>query len=296
MRIDVANTIPCTLSTPRQHTMMFHAAPVLPARDNGLLYLCRLARKDAGFLPQVFEALLHLPVAMLVDPGEAPPVPGTETDRAYPLLQIRHPGKGVPEFSAALFSDMEHFYAFHPQRAPYSLGYQSGIEPFEQIAACPLRLPVAVDPCSPHAMVLPHEQIKIWLAVWRAAPCPADPMEPSGCAFRQASAFPQKLLDRLAAFLCLFESVERAYLVYSHPFDHPDQEWLTLAVSCGDSRELERIGRAFGLLGDGLPGGESLRLLLPLSRYSALERDFARYLQPVYARPLGRWMHEGMTA
>ncbi len=276
--------------------MMSHADQRLPARDNGLLYLCRLAHEDAGFLPLVFEALLHLPVALLIDPGDARPTPGATICCKHPLLQIRHPAKGVPEFSAALFSDMEHFYAFHPQRAPYCFGYRSGLEPLERIAAHPLRLPVAVDPCSPHAVVLPYERLKNWLALCRSVPRPADPMEPNGCAFRQSSAFPQQLLDRLAAFLCRFEEVERAYLIYSHPFDHPDRERLTLAVSCSDAGELERIGRAFGLLGDNLPGDVRPRLLLPLSRYRALERDFVRYLQPVYARPLGRWLHEGMIA
>lgn len=277
---------------------MYAISETLPTRDNGLLYLCRLAREDAGFLPLVFETLLHLPVAVLVDPGKSPPLPGTGTEREYSLLQIRHPdpAKGVPEFSAALFSDMEHFHAFHPQKAPYSLGFQSGLEPLEQIAACPLRLPVAVDPCSPHAVVLPYGQLRNWLTLWRSATYPADPMEPNGSAFREDAAFAQKLLDRIAAFLCRFESVECAYLIYSHPFEHPDQEQLTLAVSCSDMRELARIGRAFSLLGDSLPDGERLRQLLPLSRYPGLERDFARYLQPVYARPLGRWLHEGMLA
>lgn len=277
---------------------MYTLSETLPARDNGLLYLCRLSREDAGFLPLVFEALLHLPVAVLIDPGKLPPLPGTRTEREYTIVQIRHPdpAKGLPEFSAALFSDMEHFHAFHPQKAPYSIGFQSGLEPLEQIAANPLRLPVAVDPCSPHAVVLPHVQLKRWLELWSCALPPVNPMEPHGCAFRQSAAFPQKLLDRLAAFLCRFESVECAYLIYSYPFHRPDQEQLTLAVSCSDERELGRIGRALGLLSDGLADKENLRLLLPLSHYPALERDLLRYLEPVYARPLGRWLHEGMIA
>ena len=275
---------------------MFSVDPALPARDNGLLYLCRLAREDAGFLPLVFEALLHMPVALLVDPGESPPLPGTGMEREYPLLQIRHPATGITEFSAALFSNMEHFHAFHPERAPYSFGFPSGLEPLEQIVANYLRLPVAIDPCSPHAVVFPHENLQHWLAVWHSAPCPANPMEPNGSAFRQEVAFSQKLLDRLAAFLGRFASVECAYLIYSHPIDHPDQEQLTLAVSCRDVRELERIGRAFGLLGDGLASDERLRLLLPLSYYCELQREFSRYFQPVYARSLGRWLHEGMIA
>ena len=276
--------------------MMLYTNPVLPARDNGLLYLCRLARQDAVFLPLVFEALLHLPVALLVNPDEARFEPGMR-EPEYPLLQIRHPdpAKGVPEFSAALFSDVEHFRAFHPEKAPYSLGFPSGLEPLEQLAASPLRLPLAVDPCSPHGVVLPHDQLNIWLALWRGAPRPADPMEPNGSAFREDATFPQRLLDRLAAFLSCFESVERAYLIYSYPLDHPDREQPTLAVSCSDMRELERIGRAFGLLCDGLPGDKCLRLLLPLSRYPGLECDFVRYLQPIYVRALGRWMHEGMV-
>jgi hypothetical protein len=268
----------------------------LPTRDNGLIYLCRLAREDASFLPLVFEALLHMPVALLVDPGKSPPLLGTGMEREYPLLQIRHPATGIIEFSAALFSDMEHFHAFHPERAPYSFGFPSGLEPFEQIAACSLRLPVVVDPCSPHAVVLPHEKLKHWLAIWRASPRPADPMARNGCVFRESTEFSQPLLDRLAAFLSRFDAVERAYLVSTHPVDYPEYACLTLAVSCSDDSLLERIGRALGLLRYGLLAEETPKLLVPLARYPALDRDFASALQPVYVRAMSRWLYEGMTA
>lgn len=264
----------------------------LPTRDNGLLYLCRLAREDARFLPLVFEALLHAPVALLVNPGDKPVSPGLKLDCEYPALLFRHPGKGVPEFSVALFSDLDHFYAFLPEQCPHCMAIP-GLEALEQLAI--LRHPVAIDPCSAHALVLQSEQVANWLAIWRASPRPADPMARNGCVFREATEFSQPLLDRLAAFLSRFDAVERAYLVSTHPIDYPEYACLTLVVSCSDDSILERIGRALGLLRYGLLAEATPKLLVPLAQYPALDRDFTNALQPVYVRAMGRWLYEGMT-
>ena len=37
-----------------------------PGRDNGLIYLGRMARQDPSLRPLVLEALIHLPVVLLV--------------------------------------------------------------------------------------------------------------------------------------------------------------------------------------------------------------------------------------
>ncbi|MCK4137702.1 hypothetical protein HFK85_09975 [Ralstonia pseudosolanacearum] len=101
------------------------------------------------------------------------------------------------------------------------------------------------------------------------------------------------LLDRLAVFLAMLPTVERAYLL-TGTIGSTGGSTLTLAVTCNDTATEMRIRSALPLLEDGL---EMAPLsFLPLARYAQDVRYAVDMHWPaVYDRALGQWTRWPLT-
>lgn len=263
---------------------------LLPMGDVGLERACRLCHEQPGLKPLVFEALLHAPLALLIDPGTAAPSPGIRLmtlERVVPM-QVRHRSLGIMAFSNALFSGITHFYAFMPERGHHCFTFPDGHDLIAQLAAS--NRPLWVDPGTRHSLGFGQDELRAWLAAWEDTPRAPDPFEQGGCEFRQAVAHPQLLLDRLATFLARLQAVERAYLVWVRPLGSKEDFHLTLVIRCPDTAVTERIRRALPLLNQGLGRDETPQRLLSITCHPGFERDAATLLQPIYDRSIGQWL------
>ncbi|API75399.1 hypothetical protein AC251_13035 [Ralstonia pseudosolanacearum] len=264
----------------------------LPAGDADLSRLCRLSHAEPQLKPLVFEALLHARIAVLCDPGNSPPPSGTLINNDVLLRQVRHPEAGIPEFSNAVFSDLIHFHAFAPDKAPHHCVVpESTLHLIEDVAGLPI--PLVIDPGTRHAVVLPSAELRTWLARWRDTPLATDPLEHDTLDTQPGVACSALLLDRLAVFLVMLPTVERAYLL-TGTIGSTGGSTLTLAVTCNDTATEMRIRSALPLLEDGL---EMAPLsFLPLARYAQDVRYAVDMHWPaVYDRALGQWTRWPLT-
>ncbi|UQY81758.1 hypothetical protein [Ralstonia pseudosolanacearum] len=263
-----------------------------PIGDVCLSRLCRLSHTEPQLKPLVFEALLHAPIAVLCDPGSSPPPSGTLINSDVLLRQVRHPEAGIPEFSNAVFSDLIHFHAFAPDKAPHHCVVpESTLHLIEDVAGLPI--PLVIDPGTRHAVVLPSAELRTWLARWRDTPLATDPLEHDTLDTQPGVACSALLLDRLAVFLAMLPTVERAYLL-TGTIGSTGGSTLTLAVTCNDTATEMRIRSALPLLEDGL---EMAPLsFLPLARYAQDVRYAVDMHWPaVYDRALGQWTRWPLT-
>lgn len=258
----------------------------LPTGDADLSRLCRLSHTEPRLKPLVFEALLHAPVAVLCDPGSAPPPSGTHINNAVLLRQLRHPEAGIPDFSYAVFSDLDYFHAFAPEEAPHHCVVpESTFRLIEDLAAPPM--PLVIDPGTRHAVVLPGVELQTWLARWRDTPPATDPLEHGTLDTRPGVTCPAVLLDRLMVFLATLPTVERAYLL-AGTIGSTGEPTLALAVVCHDTVTELRIRRALPLIEDGL--AMAPLSFLPLVRYAQVVGHAVEANWPaIYDRALGQW-------
>ncbi|AXW36137.1 hypothetical protein CJO88_22960 (plasmid) [Ralstonia solanacearum] len=264
----------------------------LPTGDADLSRLCRLSHAEPQLKPLVFEALLHARIAVLCDPGSSPPPSGTLVNKAVLLRQMCHPEAGIPEFSNAVFSDLANFHAFAPEKAPHHCVVpESTFRLIEDLADA--RMPLVIDPGTRHALVLSNRELWAWLARWRDTPPATDPLEHDTLDTQPGVACPALLLDRLAVFLAMLPTVERAYLL-TGTIESTGELTLTLAVNCHDTVTEMRIRRALPLLEDGL--AMAPLSFLPLVRYAqVVARAVEAHWPAIYDRALGQWTRWPLT-
>lgn len=258
--------------------------------DVHLSRLCRLSQTEPQLKPLVFEALLHAPLAVLCDPGSAPPPSGTHINKAVLLRQVRHPEVGIPDFSNAVFSDLAYFQAFAPDHAPHHcMVPESTLRLIEDVADPPM--PLVIDPGTRHAVVLSGVELRTWLVRWRDTPPATDPLERGTLDTRPRVACPAALLDRLMVFLATLPTVARAYLL-AGTIGSTGESTLALAVACHDTVTELRIRRALPLLEDGL--AMVPLSFLPLVRYAhVVGHAVDAHWPAIYDRALGHWARRG---
>lgn len=248
--------------------------------------LARLSKRAPHLRPMAFEALMQMPLALMLAPGHEVRTIDPETHSIWPA-SVRAPGRGITESSAVLFTDMR--YARLLTSSVDIWCPTHSFELFKVLLELQARQ-VVVDPCTPHTLHLQKSELRVWLNAWKNAPPARDPFEQGGCEFNEAVSHPQVLLDRLDMLFAALGTVERAYLIRARQQGSRAANYrLTLIVDCREAAPLERLRHALPLLGLGLPPEEVPWDLMLLSRHPGFAGTVCQHLTPIHDRGRARW-------
>jgi hypothetical protein len=286
----------------------------VPSGNKHLEHVCTLCREQPMLRPLAVEALLHAPLAVLVDPdaamlgrssalvttGRASAQPcqaralrDAPGDGPLPLRQVRNVDAGIPQFSAVLFSDMAHFHEFMPDAQRHCFLPECGDDILMQLAE--QGIPLVIDPGARHALYLAAEEHRPWQAACGRDVATADFGKVVSVSAESAPS--PLLLDRLSALLVGLEAVERVYLCRTYPRveacdSGPSSDGsLTLLIQCPDQTVVDRVCRALPLLGWDLPASDAPSKVLSMLDCRTPEPDVAALLTPVYDAAMGAWLH-----
>jgi len=266
--------------------------PPLPLGHLGFERIGRQCHEAPHLKPLAFEALLHTPLALVIEDPAATADVSKEGWLQTPPLLIQLADSGIPQSLHAVFSDLEHFRVFMPERYFHGVSVPVGSHLIAPMLA-DSRYPIVVDPRTSHSVVFGYDEMRAWLLAWHQFQLVHCPLPPGDYEYEQAPCLPQCLLDRLSAYLTSWPAdIKRAYVVRMCSSEKPHTGFkLALAIECGSDVVAARVLRALPLLNWGVEDMEQRLLdVLLLNRYPELMPKFAAALSPVYDRAMSPWL------
>jgi hypothetical protein len=258
------------------------------ASDSHLVNLCRLTRGNPAFKPLVFEALLRTDMLVWLDQSAS--ARGIQTHGLsfedsdwLPIRRLRYPEGGVAEYAAAFFTDKAHFNAYvremEPAQRQCCLPHDNQVALNSVVAH---RLPLVIDPGSPHHVYLTADQVRDWVTAVEL--CDRQPMLLPRSREFQAWAAAPLLVERLSAYLGQFEAIERAWVCRLGEREPRLGEGGTLLLS-HTGADCHRIRCALPLISYGLTRTQALNWIAPLDRpIDEMPPQRRELLTPVYDR------------